>query len=208
MINRPWTEWPLVGVTLNPIKGPHLDYYAFCDLCVLRRTPDGVTETVVDSRVRCLTRWGDVRCIGDFTSEETERFDLVGYRYPAAARPAKDVLEAVCFGARGSLPVAVNPKVCQRLLYKAVRLEEGAGPVFDRSEVFVLRERSRWVNLGAWMRHAKADGFSGLKLAPKPRVVEALDRLPVLAAKLGIDPKWTVKELLDWQDRITPRGQR
>jgi hypothetical protein len=205
-MNRHWTEWPIAAVSLNPIRGEQRDYYAFCDICVVLHHPTGIRETVVDCRTRCLTRWGEHKCIGDFTSLETERFDLVGWRYLQAAREVRGVLETICFGVKGALPMAVNPALCRKLLYKAVRLEEGPKrDLFDKDGVFMLRERSRWLDLGRWRRAMpQAEPFSGLKATPLVRVHEALDRLPIYSAALGTDPFSTVSELLDWQERLPP----
>lgn len=204
-MNQPWTEWPIAAVSLNPIRGEQRDYYAFCDICVVLQLPSGVREVVIDCRVRCLTRWGEHKCIGDFTAAETVRFDLVGWRYIAAAREVRGVLETICFGVKGALPLAVNPTLCRKLIHKAVRTEEGPKrELFDKRGVFMLREGSRWIDLGRWRRAIvpQPEPFSGLKATPHARVIEALDRLPIYAAALGADPFSTATELLDWQERL------
>jgi hypothetical protein len=205
-MDRHWTEWPIAAVSLNPIKGEQRDYYAFCDIAVVLQLPSGIRETVVEARTRCLTRWGEHRCIGDFTAAETVRFDLVGWRYIQAAREVRGVLEAICFGVKGAIPLAVNPALCRKLLHKAVRVEEGPKrDLFDKEGVYMLRERSRWIDLGRWRRAVpQAEPFSGFTLSPMGRVVEALDRLPTLAQAVGADPFSTVSELLDWQERLPP----
>jgi len=163
-----------------------------------------VRETVVEARTRCLTRWGEHRCIGDFTAAETIKFDLVGWRYQQAAREMGDVLDTLCFGVKGAIPVAVNPKLCRKLLHKQVRLEEGQKHRFQKDGVYMLRERSRWIDLGAWRRAVpQSEPFSGLAVSPRARVIEALDRLPALAQAIGADPFSTTSELLDWQEKFT-----
>lgn len=207
MSEKPWTAWPFVAITLNPIKGPRSDYYAFCDFAAVQQ--DGWRQTVVDCRVRCLDTMGELNCIGDFTDKEALRFGLQGWDYIEKARPVGDVIEDLCREAVGCVAVAVNAFLCRRLLLEAVRRSERTGYTFEKKNVFCVREKSRWIDLGLWRRAALDRGlspepFSGLKLAPLPRAREALDRLPVLAEMLGIDPSWPLSRVLDWQDTLPP----
>jgi hypothetical protein len=203
-MTKPWTEWPLVAVSLNPIKGWQPDYYGFCDLCIVRQEPGGAREVVLDCRVRAMPLKGDaLRCLGEFTAAETVRFDLVGWGYQRVARDLPDVLQAVAFGCKDALPVAVNPKLCRRLLHRAVRVNEGMGHHLNKSGVFILREKSRWIDLGLW-KVGTSQSFSGLRVSPAERVTEALDALPLLANTLGAHPDWSVSQLFDWQERLPP----
>jgi hypothetical protein len=151
---------------------------------------------------------GELNCIGDFTDKEAIRFGLQGWDYIERARHAGDVIEDLCREAVGCVAVAVNAFLCRRLLLEAVRKAERTGYTFDKKNVFCVREKSRWIDLGLWRREAERRGlspepFSGLKLAPLPRANEALDRLPVLAKALGV-LDWPLSRVLDWQDTLPP----
>lgn len=199
-----WTKVPLAGITMNPVCGPNKAHYGFVDLCVLLRRPDGSVESVVDCRTRARDNPNQ---IGEFTADETERFRLNGFAYAQNAHRVAPIISALSAYTKLSLPVAVNESLCKRLLCNAARL---TGAQVDNAGVFLLRQRSRWINLGLWRFNAEerrlpsAERFSGLLLPPRARVEEMFARLPALAASLGVDPKWSVKELLDWQDTLVP----
>jgi|GEM_PF-3458897 len=195
-----WHEHPIAGVSMNPIKGSLFDYYGFCDLAVLVQRPGGHVETIVD----CRTRVAVSPLLGNFTDAETVRFKIIGFSYATEAVPVLGTLKTICMGTRDCVPVAVNSRLCSKLLHRAVRLDEGQGHKFDKKGVFMLRERSRWIDLGLWRLNAGAERFSGTSITPKERVLEAIDRMPKLAIALGIDPSWTLSELLDWQEKLIP----
>lgn len=199
-----WTKVPLAGITMNPVCGPNHTHYGFVDLCVLLRRPDGSVESVVDCRTRARDNPNQ---IGEFTADETERFRLNGFAYAQNAHRVAPIISALSAYTKLSLPVAVNENLCKRLLCNAARL---TGAPVDNAGVFLLRQRSRWINLSLWRFNAEerrlpsAERFSGLLLPPRARVEEMFARLPALAASLGVDPRWSVKELLDWQDTLVP----
>lgn len=201
MKDVPWTKLPLVGVSMNPIKGPHIDYYSFCDLAVLIRRPDGTIETVVDCRTRCLPP--DGHTLGNFTAEETLKYNLVGFDYAQAAKDVGPLLTSIAWASKGCVPLAIHSQVCRALLHRAVRMEEGRGTTFDKKDAFVLREKSRWIDLGLWRLNSGAERFSGA-LSPRERLLDAFDRMPALAKDLRIAPHWTLPELLDFQGQMIP----
>ena len=199
-----WTKVPLAGVTMNPVRGPNKAHYGFVDLCVLLRRPDGSTETVVDCRTRARDNPNQ---LGEFTADETERFRINGFAYAQNAHRVAPIISTISAYTRNTLPVSANPSLCRKLLCNAARL---TGAPVDNAGVFLLRERSRWIDLGLWRLNAKerqlpgAEPFSGLLLPPKERVEWMFARLPALASSLGVEPDWSVKQLLDWQDTLVP----
>jgi len=208
MAERAFKDWPLVSITMNPIKGPRMDYYAFCDFAAVRQDPSGAQDQM-GSRVRCLDRMGELNCIGDFTDKEAIRFKLQGWEYIEQARNVGDVIDDLGFLAVGCVPVAVNAWICRRLLHEAVRKSEREGYHFDKNGVYAIRTKSRWIDLGLWRRAALDRGlspepFSGLKLDPIPRAQEALRLLPPLAEMLRIGADWPLSRVLDWQDTLPP----
>lgn len=197
-----WTDVSLAGVTMNPVRGANKAHYGFVDLCVLLRRPDGSVESVVDCRTRARDNPNQ---LGEFTADETERFRINGFAYAQNAHSVAPIISTLSAYTRNTLPVSANQRLCKRLLCNAARL---TGAQVDNAGVFLLRERSRWIDLGIWRLNAEkrqlpsAERFSGLLLPPRARVEEMFSRLPALAASLGVDPKWSVRELLDWQDRL------
>lgn len=191
-LDRPWVEWPIVGVTLNPIKGEHDTYVSFCDLTMARMEHGGAIS-YFDTRVK-------VRSFRDY---ETIRFKTIGWDYHARSRKIEDVLEEVSSFARGAVPAAVNPKLCSGLLHRSVRMARAGGWSCDMTGLFVLREKSRWIDLGEWRRCAEKGGhevapFSGLAVSGIDRVTEALRSLHKLAKLVGIKDDWTIRQVLDY----------
>lgn len=198
-----WTSLPLVGVSMNPIRGPHSDYYAFCDLAVAILYPDGKTETVVDARTRCIPAHDEVRRLGDFTADETKKYNLFG-EYAKTARPVEDLLHVISANCKGCVPLAINAPLSKRLLHRAIRVAEGTGSSFDKKDVFVLREKSNWLDLSLWRINTGAERFSGHPTPPRDRLTEAFGRLPALAAEAKVSPKWLLPELFKWQGALIP----
>jgi hypothetical protein len=205
-LSAPWHTHPLVGISLNPVRGHLVVYNGFVDLAIVRRH-QGVTETVVDCRTRASD---EEHNLGSFSPEEMARFRLEGFGYAQEAKPVGPILAGLHKTIAGCVPVAVNPTICRNLVHRAVRLAEGAGTHVNTKNVFLLRPMSRWIDLGLWRIQAEirrvdgAEPFGGLSLSPRDRVVEALDRLPVLARSLEIPEWWTLKELLGWQNDLIP----
>lgn len=202
-MNGPWSSYPIVGVTMNPIKGSHFDFYAFCDLAVMIRYPAGNTEIVVDARTRCIPPTDEIRRLGEFTSEETIKYKLFG-EYAKEAREVADLLKTISVHCRGCIPMAVNAQICKSLLHKSVRIAEGGGHVYDKRDVFVLREKSNWIDLGLWRINSGSERFSVHPVPPVDRLHSAFNRLPVLARELRVPDRWTLKELFAWQGGLVP----
>lgn len=205
MINElPWTKLPIVGVSLNPIWGPHVTPYAFCDLAVAILYPDGLIETVVDSRTRCIpSDASDVRRLGEFTAEETRKYNLFG-EYAKEAREVSDLIHVISNSCKGCVPLAINARMSKDLLHRSVRVAEGRGLKFAKQEVFVLRERSNWIDLGLWRLNAGAERFSVHPTPPLARLREAFSLVPVLAEKVGARSDMTLPELFHWQGGLIP----
>jgi hypothetical protein len=205
-LSAPWTECPLVGVTMNPIRGTKDAYHSFVDLCIVRSF-NGKHETVVD----CRTRASDEdHWLGSFSDREMRQFKLDGMSYAREAKKVGPILAGLHQFVAGCIPVSANVRLCRDLLCRAARHAEGAGIRVERTNVFLLREKSRWIDIGLWRRTAErrklpfAEPFCAIDVKPRVRVESMLDRVPLLAKSLDIDPKWTIKELLDWQDELIP----
>lgn len=197
LLSRPWVEWPQIAVTLNPIKGLSDEYQWFCDLALARRE-SGKKLSVASWRIRNEGR--------PIKGREAILFEVYGPRYFERSRRFPDVVDEVLLFAHGALPIAVSPSICKPLLLsEARRTERERGEKLDRTDVFLLREKSRWVDLAFLRRRAGAPAFSGLSDRPENRVVEALVRFDSLALSLGIDRSMTVPQLLDWQDTLKGR---
>lgn len=197
-----WTSSPLVGVSMNPIRGPHATYYGFCDLAVVILYPDGNTETVVDCRTRCIPATDDIRRLGEFTAEETKKYNLFG-DYARDARDVGDLIKTISVSCKGCIPLAINVQLCKTLLHRSVRIAE-ASATFDKKDVFVLRERSNWIDLGLWRINTGAERFSVHPTPPRERLLEAFARLPSLIDEAKVSRNWFPNELFKWQGGLIP----
>lgn len=195
LLSRSWVEWPQVAISLNPVKGLSDEYQWFCDLALARREPGKRSVTVVSWRIRNEGR--------PIRGREAILFEVGGPLYFEQSRRFADVVDEVLLFVRGALPIAVSPGICKPLLLsEARRSERESGERLDRTDAFLLREKSRWVDLALLRRRAGAPAFSGLSDRPDSRVVEALVRFDALAGALAIDRSMTVPQLLDWQDTL------
>lgn len=189
MIDRPWVEWPRVAISMNPIRAWHQEHYGFCDLALVRREPDGSTEQF-SWRIRQA----------DFNADETLRYSIIGWDYQREAVEYEEVAVTVADVARGALPVALNATLGRKLMLLATRRAESRLRArVDRTGCFLLRERSRWVDLARWKRAAGVETW-GHAPTPTARAHGALAAMDAWAERLGVDRAWTVPRLLDWQE--------
>lgn len=196
-LRAPWIEWPRVAVSMNPVKGVSDDFVWFCDLAIARQDP-GRKPSVVSWRIRNEGR--------AFKASEAILYQTVGCDsgYLRQAVLFREIVPEIQLYARDALPIAVSPKICRPLLHAEVRrVERQMKERVDRSGVFLIREASRWLDLGFLRLKGRVlPMFGGTSVPIVERVEEALRRVDSITKAMGADPTIGVPALLDWQDDL------
>lgn len=192
----PWGEWPLAFVTLVPTRKADLvtkepDFDRFTQIGVLRAERFAPVDSLISSVRHHTFTVCDLDELSLVTSESYKRD---APRFSKLVEPLVEIVD-------GAIPVSLNPTLVKKLLHSEFSLAERALKVqIDRTTLFALRPKSRWIDLGLWRRAAgDAKPWPSLYSPPEHKLAAMMDRMKVYSTSL-VDRSWTVKRLMEWQE--------
>lgn len=192
----PWGDWPLAFVTLVPTRkadqidaSPNFD--RFTQIGVLRAERFAPVDSLISSVRHHVFTIVDLEELSLVTSESYKR------HAPTFDKLVEPLVEIV----DGAIPVSLNPTLVKRLLHSEFSLaERKLKQTIDRTTLFALRPKSRWIDLGLWRRIAgDARAWPNLYAPPEEKLAAMLDRMKVYSTSL-VDRPWPLKRLMEWQE--------
>lgn len=195
----PWESNALALITLTPTRradqtdaAPTFD--RFTQIGVLRAERLCPVDSLI-SNVRHHV----------FTICDEEELAILSHDYKNNAPRMEALVGPLCEILEGALPVSVNPKLVKKLLQDEFEIaEKNLGKTVDKSSLFALRRKSRWIDLGLWRRVVgDARAWPRLYAPPEEKLAVMLDRMKEYSASV-VDRSWGVRALMDWQDAQVP----
>lgn len=192
----PWGDWPLAFVTLVPTRKADLvtnaaEFDRFTQIGVLRAERFAPVDSLISS----------VRHHAFTICDPDELAIVTSESYKRHAPPFEKLVEPLVEIVDGAIPVSLNPALVKRLLHSEFALaERRLNTKVDRTTLFALRPKSRWIDLGLWRRAAgDARAWPSLYSPPEEKLAAMMERMKAYSTSL-VDRGWTVKRLMEWQE--------